>query len=110
MYIKREDAIRVIQYSNLDCMNKDERTSLIQNISSADVVEKREVREAYEKGYLHGSVSADVVEHKRGEWVTKLNNPLNAILKCSVCGRASVDKHNFCPNCGADMRERKGNE
>lgn len=27
---------------------------------------------------------------------------------CSVCGKQSVWKFDFCPNCGADMREERG--
>ena len=55
--------------------------------------------------------SADVVEQKKGKWID---------YKCSECGepipiskvlfRGEVmwergQKPNFCPNCGADMRE-----
>ena len=29
---------------------------------------------------------------------------------CGRCGRGTAVKTNFCPNCGADMRERKDNE
>lgn len=28
--------------------------------------------------------------------------------KCSNCGKEFMDKSNYCPNCGADMREREG--
>lgn len=55
--------------------------------------------------------TADVVEVKHGEWV----NPEMGYEVCSVCGYcfAVYDEHdyqierNFCPNCGADMRERR---
>lgn len=35
--------------------------------------------------------------------------------KCTVCGQYAtvkrvVIKTNYCPNCGADMRERKGDD
>lgn len=26
--------------------------------------------------------------------------------KCSVCGKRQMRKTNFCPNCGADMKEK----
>ena len=58
--------------------------------------------------------SADVVEAKHGKWV----NPEMGYEDCSVCGYclAVYDdndfqiERNFCPNCGADMRERKETE
>ena len=44
------------------------------------------------------------IEPKRGKWKTEVLNPLNAILRCSICGRYSVVRYNFCPDCGADNR------
>lgn len=54
--------------------------------------------------------SADVVERKKGKWVKGVSeNGATTALFCSVCHYEN--KHwyewNFCPNCGADMRERK---
>lgn len=62
-------------------------------------------------------------EPKRGEWVereTFLNIDRTPIIEewqsamCSVCHRYHTtpylyyfNDYNFCPNCGADMRERK---
>ena len=47
---------------------------------------------------------ADVVEVVHGEW--KLNN-LNGfkIYDCSNCGIHMETRWNYCPHCGADMRE-----
>lgn len=51
-------------------------------------------------------------ERPHGEW-TSNGNDLEAI--CSVCGEAlpCSDEYdyetNFCPNCGADMREGESN-
>ena len=50
-------------------------------------------------------VNAPTIEPKRGEWIAKLNNPHNAIWLCSACNYATTSRHNFCPNCGADMRK-----
>lgn len=61
----------------------------------------------------------DVAERKHGKWVTKDESywrphysgdiPVNkAGLYCSECDKrlANAQKYrNFCPNCGADMRE-----
>ena len=52
------------------------------------------------------------IEPKRGEWIEQED-----CWQCSVCGDEYVlevgvkpidAKMNFCPNCGADMREREG--
>lgn len=43
----------------------------------------------------------------RGEWV--YNSPVT--MKCDLCGFVIKDwdwhRFNFCPNCGADMRQRE---
>jgi len=45
--------------------------------------------------------TADVVERKHGEWIYK---PMKGQF-CSVCDVQSVWKYNYCPNCGAEMKE-----
>lgn len=37
-------------------------------------------------------------ERNKGRWID---------LRCSECGQVDMSKPNFCPNCGADMREEK---
>lgn len=58
--------------------------------------------------------AADVVERKRGRWVMTLYTTIskrnrvisNKKFACSECGYGNGRKQtNFCPNCGADMRE-----
>lgn len=57
--------------------------------------------------------TADVAERKRGAWIPQRGGG----YACSECGRYALDeidgnfihvstKSNYCPNCGADMRER----
>ena len=56
------------------------------------------------------------IEPKRGEWVKRTHNTLIAQVNfayCSECGQPIMHEHtrslwSFCPNCGADMREREG--
>lgn len=52
-------------------------------------------------------------ERRKGWWITPQNmNKSNGMIstalyyypKCSVCG-GNANFTNFCPNCGADMRE-----
>jgi hypothetical protein len=65
----------------------------------------KQLREDYGVG-LGEKRNADVVEVKRGRWYWAEDGH----CKCSECGQYAVVKRvvvktNFCPNCGADMRE-----
>ncbi len=48
--------------------------------------------------------AADVRPVVRGEWETNVP-PRDLRPRCSVCGELQRRKTNFCPDCGADMRE-----
>lgn len=56
--------------------------------------------------------AADVRPVVRGKWVRKVE--IDGVLKreyfvCSECGQTRMlNFHNFCPNCGADMRGNNG--
>lgn len=88
--IKQSDAIRVIQYSNLDTLNAEERVALIKAIPT--------------------------IKLKRGEWVEVQISEHFKRMICSECGDSYVadvitplevwinNRHCFCPSCGADMR------
>lgn len=62
--------------------------------------------------------AADVVEVKRGRWIDRYHGEYaNALYVCSECGGTAHDLNgrewilsNFCPSCGADMREREVTE
>lgn len=49
---------------------------------------------------------ADVRENVHGRWVEI--NVIDYKALCSVCGEWSSIMGNFCPNCGAQVDERKG--
>ena len=53
--------------------------------------------------------AADVVERKRGEWIYEPPDGANGFkgdYLCSCCKYPiGIQKQNFCPNCGAEMRE-----
>ena len=51
-------------------------------------------------GEFERLVDIEVIEPKRGEWIDFKNG-----WKCSACEKWNSEKSNFCPNCGADMRE-----
>ena len=65
-------------------------------------------------GEFERLVDIEVIEPKRGEWKWRLADNGWKDIYCSECGYTkNVDIHvhldwNFCPNCGADMREREG--
>ena len=48
--------------------------------------------------------AADVRPVVHGRWVTR-PYMMGKTEYCSRCGENYGRKHNFCPNCGADMRE-----
>lgn len=69
----------------------------------------------YTKGFNDGAKAQYEADKKRkqGRWIE--SDIKNEKYVCSVCGGAcwyydyegDVAKSNFCPNCGADMREKK---
>lgn len=81
--------------------------------------------------YIESRPTVDAVEVVRGRWVIEkrhtvsrnhyMDDNYHAHATCSECGfcihseNASfgypeLNTTNYCPNCGADMRERKDNE
>lgn len=62
---------------------------------------------------INNNVPSTQPERKKGEWIPQNHNKTNGMMstavyyypKCSVCGHCA-NYTNFCPNCGADMRER----
>lgn len=69
---------------------------------------------------IHDFPAADVVERKRGKWVgypeclKYMNAYADDHIVCSACEECfsildnDCERFNFCPNCGADMRQEKG--
>lgn len=47
-----------------------------------------------------------IEERKKGEW----SEFVPGLYKCSECGKFSPTKEDFCPNCGADMREEQADD
>lgn len=64
---------------------------------------------------LRNIPAADVRPVRRGKWTIELHpNVHYNQYKCSICGEFSghdsegwIWKPNYCPNCGADMREER---
>lgn len=63
--------------------------------------------------YLLSIPAADVRPVQKGKWTKELHPKVRYNqYKCSICGEFSghnsegwIWKPNYCPNCGADMRE-----
>ena len=47
------------------------------------------------------------VSRPHGEWIDRSGGIEGAWNYCSVCGEQAIDLYDFCPNCGADMREKE---
>lgn len=56
---------------------------------------------------IYGIPPADVVEVKRGIWLPR-NSGFQKWFRCSECAYRLYETKGtkFCPNCGADMREK----
>lgn len=56
--------------------------------------------------------SADVRPNIHAEWekvsADKYIKSANYRYRCSMCGELTIGEPNFCPTCGADMRDPKG--
>lgn len=83
-----------------------------------NTIHKNDLAEAIAKQPI---VEAKPVVH--GEWIVFVSprfrgfdshgNPIyrdGHTYQCSRCYRRSIIKHNFCPNCGADMRMKVQDE
>jgi Zn finger protein HypA/HybF involved in hydrogenase expression len=66
---------------------------------------------------LNDAQTVDAVEVVHGEWSTIEDDYIGlTALKCSKCNQEywfedepPIKIYNFCPNCGADMRDGDGN-
>lgn len=86
-YIEREAAIKLFNFAVLDCLGMEP------TIRAGDIIKA-----------LESIPAADVRPVVRGEW----ENAGSDVWKCSRCGYGIMPWNagvNFCPNCGADMKE-----
>ena len=97
-YIKRQDVLDAIWLVDPENDGSDGGTVVLQNmeLTSSDV-----------ESIVSEITAADVRPVVRGRWIEK-PYLLGTTNVCSVCGENYGMPHgqyNFCPNCGADMRE-----
>ena len=78
---------------------------------NGDMISSEEVEQA-----IVEAPTVDAVEVVHGWWIDKeeklwnLEKPVVTGWECSKCGVWGHYTYNYCPNCGADMRERKDND
>lgn len=65
-----------------------------------------ELEEAYNNGWSDG-FSDGVNERPKGEWIFHKDFNESCRYGCNQCGNLNNILSNFCPNCGADMRDNK---
>lgn len=97
-YIRREDAL------NFE-MDIDADPEDIQAITNGMAIMSE---------YIKTLPAADVVEQKHGKWldVTTLDNEFICWV-CSECRHGAdflYEPYNYCPNCGASMRQQEETE
>lgn len=89
-----------------------ERPVLVGKLTSSEVqhaMREMDGNQAYSffLTLVNNEPAADVVEVKRGRWEVYLDGKY---LMCSACKASFWDENgdggsNFCPNCGANMKE-----
>ena len=65
----------------------------------------------WQNGFIEAyDLAIEALERKRGEWVVLYDedSPQDGIWKCSLCDYIrltdDISPTNFCPNCGAEMK------
>ena len=108
-YISREDAINSLQ-SRLDSI--DQMSYLSLSWQKLDIM-RDAIRDAIDD--IEEVSTADVQPIRHGRWIDiheycKMNGYIPSGVAvyywCSECMKEEEKTSDFCPNCGADMRER----
>ena len=94
-YIEREAAIKRFNFAVLDCLGMEP------TIRAGDIIKA-----------LESIPATDVRPVVRGKWtlghLPSTSGGSYAVVQCSECNsQFPIWRTNFCPNCGADMREEQ---
>lgn len=88
-----------MEFIDKDLLLKDIDESVVFSVRSG--VPSPEIRGANKiVDRIKNAPTADVAEVKHGEWQRQKNG---FYFVCSVCGKASATKGNYCHACGAKM-------
>lgn len=103
-YIKREDLMERVGRWQLN--TREAITEMIMSVPSADVIEQETKCACVPSVWTDGEASTYVLQ-RHGKWLhKKITDDFHVIGQCSVCKEIRrID--NFCPNCGADLREER---
>ena len=63
------------------------------------------IAESFVEAVVNEIPAADVWPVVRGEWTYIAHLPFGHDYECSVCKQRNYERSNFCPNCGAIMRD-----
>ena len=105
--ISRQDAIDALWKALYEYEDKTEKQFIdSEELDVADWIQHRNFVQNMsdiDRQTILGLPSAEP-ERKKGKWLT-VDAGYYDYVKCSQCGETLVWGKNFCPNCGADMRE-----
>lgn len=51
--------------------------------------------------------SQPTIKPRKGKWIYRREYGTAKVWTCSECGWNDIGEWNFCPNCGADMRQEE---
>lgn len=107
-YISKEEALKIVGFEE-KWLSDTKSTNYDVDIAFHGLKKK-----------IESAPSADVRPNTHGHWKKRTyigNHETVTMNVCSECGKEfgwdietgiSIGDNNFCPNCGADMREPKG--
>lgn len=118
MYMIARMVLRMAEYIERGALQK--RLEMHQATNPA-VIGKKQFREGYYLGLSEAEImiaqapKSDVAPVRHGRWID-CEDDWSSYVRCSVCGdeytnwEADCAYTNFCPGCGADMREGGTND
>ena len=95
-YISKKDALEILHKVRYECVYNRQNVLYDGKVDTYKALVAR----------VKATPAADVVERKKGKWELE---PEYGWYICSACRDEVTVKSgrtNFCPNCGADMREK----
>ena len=100
-------AIEALTPKDGDLICRAEAIEYIDRVANSGLGKKKSID--YIRKYISALPSAD---RPKGEWIEHKNAEimygfLVSNYECSKCGDWLLDKTDFCPSCGADMRGKK---
>lgn len=93
-YIRREDVLEILHKVRYECVYNRQNVMYDGKVDAYKALVAR----------FKETPAADVRPVVRGQWVQVMGK-YDWMVKCSRCNGVPLETSNFCPNCGADMRE-----